>query len=63
MEAITCLPQNQHSFSGERLKDECVTEEGRGKFMKNALYVEKGTTWAEATLNSEKNQASSPSHC
>jgi len=38
----------------------------KGGHMKNALYVQqygKGTSWAEATLNSKKNQARSPSHC
>jgi len=38
-------------------KDEWGTKEGTGKSMKNALHVQqcgKGTSWAEATLNSEK---------
>jgi len=38
-------------------KDEWDTKEGRGKSMKNALHVQgmaKGTSQAEATLNSEK---------
>jgi len=38
-------------------KDEWYTKEGHGKSMKNALYVQpygKGTSQAEATLNSEK---------
>ena len=44
-------------------KDEWDTKEETGKSMKNALYVlwymPKGTSQAEATLNSEKNQARS----
>jgi len=48
MEAITC---NRH-FSW--YKDEWDTKEGRGKSMKNASGMAKGTSRAEATLNSEK---------
>ena len=35
-------------------KDEWHTKEETGKSMKNVLYVPKGTSWAEATSNSEK---------
>jgi len=59
MEAIMCLPQNQHFVVN---KD----EGGRGKSMKNTLYVQqygKSTSRAEATSNSKKNQACSLSHC
>jgi len=36
-------------------KDEWDTKEDTGKFMKNALHVQRlGTSRAEATLNSEK---------
>jgi len=48
------------TFRGEQRwivnKDEWDTKEGRGKSMKNALHVQqygKGTSRAEATLNSE----------
>ena len=34
-------------------KDEWDTKKNTGKFKKNALYVLKGTSRAEATLNSE----------
>jgi len=44
MEAITCLPQNQHFVVN---KDEWYTKEGRGKSMKNALYVQ----WHGKSLN------------
>jgi len=46
-------------------KDEWDTKEGRGKSMKNACMYSgmvKGTSWAEAMLNGEKNQARSFSH-
>jgi len=38
MEAIMCLPQNRHFVVN---KDEWYTKEGRGKSMKNALYVQR----------------------
>jgi len=38
MEAITCLSQNRHFVVN---KDEWDTKEGYGKFMKNALYVQR----------------------
>ena len=43
-------------------KDEWDTKEDTGKSMKNALYVPKGTSRAEVTSNSEKNQARSLSN-
>jgi len=46
-------------------KDEWDTKKDTGKSIKNALHVQwaKGTSQAEATLNSEKHQARSLSHC
>ena len=47
------LLPNRHFYVS---KDEWDTEEDTGKFMKNVLYVlwyAKGTSWANATLNSE----------
>jgi len=50
-------PPNRHFLLSAKMKEDT------GKFMKNVLYMLRYATRAKATLNSEKNQVHSLSHC
>jgi len=64
MEAITCLPQNRH-FSWWTKMNGTQRRAMLSPWRMHCMYsgMAKGTSWAEATLSSKKNQAHSLSHC
>jgi len=64
IEAITCLPQNRHFLWWAKMNGtqrRALISPWRMHCMYSGMA--KGTSQAEATMNSEKNQACSLSHC